>query len=125
MLLGGKNVILAVPTGAGKIWVLVIPLIHFLKKIIYSLPLRALANSIHEDVSKITDAGIQTGEFAEDKYFEKDIIFSTIDQTLSNFLCFLLSLSTRLANTDAGALVESCLALRKDNAVDSGCCLNK
>jgi len=125
-LLSGKNVILAVPTGAGKTWASVIPFlhakenpqIHFPKKMIYSLPLRALANSIYEDVSKVTGASIQTGEFAEDKYFEKDIIFSTIDQTLSNFLCFPLPLSSRQANVNAGALIGSYLVFDEFHLLD-------
>ena len=126
-ILEGKNVILAVPTDAGKTWASVMPFlyakenpsIHFPKKMIYSLPLRALAKSIHEDVSKITDSGIQTGEFAEDKYFEKDIVFSTIDQTLSNFLCFPLPLSPRQANVNAGALIGSYLVFDEFHLLDS------
>jgi CRISPR-associated endonuclease/helicase Cas3 len=125
-LLKGKNVILAVPTGAGKTWASIMPFlyaqetpeIHFPKKMIYSLPLRALANSIYQDVSKVTDASIQTGEFSEDKYFEKDIIFSTIDQTLSNFLCFPLPLSSRQANINAGALVGSYLVFDEFHLLD-------
>lgn len=116
-LLSGKNVILVVPTGAGKTWASVIPFLYareekityFPQKMIYSLPLRALTNSIYEDVNKITPASIQTGEYSEDPYFEKDIIFSTIDQTLSNFLCFPLTLSHAQANINAGALIGSYL----------------
>lgn len=116
-LISGKNVILSVTTGAGKTWASVIPFLHaranpsisFPQKMIYSLPLRTLTNSIYEDVKKVTDASIQTGEYSEDKYFQNDIIFSTIDQTLSNFLCFPLALSPRQANINAGALVGSYL----------------
>jgi len=116
-LLSGKNVILVVPTGAGKTWASVMPFlfaqdhpeIHFPKKMIYSLPLRTLANSIYEDIKTVTDASIQTGEYGEDNYFENDIIFSTIDQTLSNFLCFPLPLSHGQANINAGALIGSYL----------------
>jgi CRISPR-associated endonuclease/helicase Cas3 len=126
-LLTGKNVILSVPTGAGKTWASVIPFlyaqenpdIHFPKKMIYSLPLRALANSIHEDVSKIVaQTSIQTGEYSDDPYFEKDIIFSTIDQTLSNFLCFPLPLSQRQANINAGALIGSYLVFDEFHLLD-------
>ena len=132
-LLSGKNVILSVPTGAGKTWASIMPFlfaknrtdINFPKKMIYSLPLRALCNSITEDVKKATEntvfkdlAAIQTGEFSDDKYFENDIIFSTIDQTLSNFLCFPLPLSQRQANINAGALIGSYLVFDEFHLLD-------
>lgn len=116
-LLSDKNVILVIPTGAGKTWAAVMPFLYakeeslktFPQTMIYSLPLRTLTNSVYEDIIRITDAGIQTGEYNQDKYFESDIIFSTIDQTLSNFLCFPLALSERQANINAGALIGSYL----------------
>ena len=51
LLEGKKNVILSVPTGAGKTWASITPFLyakeysetHFPKKMIYSLPLRTLA----------------------------------------------------------------------------------
>ncbi len=127
ILLSGKNVILSVPTGAGKTWASVIPFLYaqnnpiipFPKKMIYSLPLRTLANSIFEDVSKIVSGtSIQTGEYSDDPYFEKDIIFSTIDQTLSNFLCFPLPLSQRQANINAGAIIGSYLVFDEFHLLD-------
>lgn len=127
VLLSGKNVILSVPTGAGKTWASIIPFLYaqdqndlsFPKKLIYSSPLRTLTNSIYEDVSKVVEgSSIQTGEFNEDKYFEKDIIFSTIDQTLSNFLNFPLSLSKAQANINAGALIGSYLIFDEFHLLD-------
>lgn len=127
-LLLGKNVILQVPTGAGKTWASIIPFLMaqensnlkggFPTKMIYSLPLRTLANSIYEDVSKICNASIQTGEYSDDKYFENDIIFSTIDQTLSNFLCFPLPLSQGQANINAGSLIGSYLVFDEFHLLD-------
>ncbi len=133
-LLGGKNVILAVPTGAGKTWASIIPflyarqngIINFPQKMIYSLPLRTLANSIYSDVTEMLDknhefkelASIHTGEYKNDEHFEKDIIFSTIDQTLSSFLCFPLSLSKRQANINAGALIGSYLVFDEFHLLD-------
>lgn len=124
---GKKNVILSVPTGAGKTWASIIPFLFaqqnkstdFPSKMIYSLPLRALANSIYEDVKEICPASIQTGEYGEDPYFEKDIIFSTIDQTLSNFLCFPLALSPRKANINAGSLIGSYLVFDEFHLLDT------
>lgn len=127
LLLSGKNVILSVPTGAGKTWASIMPFLYakthseifFPQKMIYSLPLRTLTNSIFEDVSKvIEETSIQTGEYANDIYFEKDMVFSTIDQTLSNFLCFPLALSHRQANINAGALIGSYLVFDEFHLLD-------
>ncbi|MBB3837837.1 CRISPR-associated endonuclease/helicase Cas3 [Runella defluvii] len=134
-LLEGKNVILQVPTGAGKTWASIMPFLYarelgldsFPEKMIYSLPLRTLTNSIYEDVFEVLkkngyDEGEikrQTGEYSDDPYFEKNIIFSTIDQTLSNFLCFPLPLSPRQANINAGALIGSYLVFDEFHLLDS------
>ena len=129
-LLAGKNVILSVPTGAGKTWASIMPFLYakekypnsFPPKLIYSLPLRTLTNSIYEDVLQALEdnnsASIQTGENANDPYFMNDIVFSTIDQTLSNFLCFPLSLSKRQANINAGALIGSYLVFDEFHLLD-------
>src|SRR5690554_2734977 len=88
---------------------------------IYSSPLRTLTNSIYEDVLKsefVNEAAIQTGEFNDDIYFDKDIVFSTIDQTLSNFLCFPLPLSQAQANINAGALIGSYLVFDEFHLLD-------
>lgn len=134
LLLSGKNVILSVPTGAGKTWATITPYLYarsnnlgtFPQKLIYSLPLRTLANSIYSDVTEVINlnkdfnglTSIHTGEYKNDEHFESDIIFSTIDQTLSSFLCFPLSLSKRQANINAGALVGSYLVFDEFHLLD-------
>ncbi len=143
LLLAGKNVILSVPTGAGKTWASVIPFLYakeqnkdsykidFPQKMIYSLPLRALTNSIHKDITdneeiqkRFVDIVKQTGEYSDDPNFEKDIIFSTIDQTLSNFLCFPLPLSKSQANVNAGAIIGSYLVFDEFHLLDSKLSMN-
>ena len=134
LLLKGKNVILTVPTGAGKTWASTIPFLmakqkptnNFPQKMIYSLPLRTLANSIYGDINSAlgkiknqnNSVSIHTGEYKNDEHFESDIVFSTIDQTLSNFLNFPLSLSKRQANINAGALIGSYLVFDEFHLLD-------
>lgn len=134
LLLAGKNVILSVPTGAGKTWAATLPFLYakeikldtFPQKMIYSLPLRTLANSIYGDINKGLEkivnqnksVSIHTGEYKNDEHFESDIVFSTIDQTLSNFLSFPLSLSKRQANINAGALIGSYLVFDEFHLLD-------
>lgn len=141
LLLGGKNIILSVPTGAGKTFASIFPFLYarqygitdFPTKLIYSLPLRTLANSIYGDIKKVLEEtsiyknessllgllSIQTGEYSDDPYFEKDIIISTIDQTLSNYLCFPLALSHSQGNINAGAIVGSYLVFDEFHLLDS------
>lgn len=141
LLLSGKNIILSVPTGAGKTWASIIPflyakqkgIVNFPQKLVYSLPLRTLTNSIYNDVKCLLSnddvkfrypllsdlISIQTGEYCDDPYFEKDIVFSTIDQTLSNFLCFPLAISNNQANINAGSLIGSYLIFDEFHLLDS------
>jgi CRISPR-associated endonuclease/helicase Cas3 len=61
---------------------------------------------------------IQTGERPEDSKLEGDLIFTTIDQTLSNFLCIPYALSNRQANLNAGAIVSSYLVFDEFHLYD-------
>ena len=128
-----QSVILQAPTGSGKTWAAITPFIYslyllwknkkqktdqFPKKLIYSLPLRTLANSLYGEVKYSIEkkfpelnikVSLQTGENKGDELFESDMIFTTIDQTLSNFLCIPLSLPKKLANINAGAILSAYL----------------
>ncbi len=123
----GYNVLVQAPTGSGKTRG---ALYHYLetwdrdqpeefpRKCIYSVPLRTLANQFEQEFREIArglglrrsmEVSVQTGARPEDLYLERDLIFATIDQTLSNFLNIPYSLSNRLANLNAGAIISSFL----------------
>jgi len=129
LILSGQSVILQAPTGAGKTRAALAPFIEafferppdaFPRKCIYSVPMRVLANQFYADYHELSDqyrrnhrkdisVGIQTGDRPEDRKLESNIIFSTIDQTLSNFLNIPYALGTGSANLNAGAIVSSYL----------------
>jgi CRISPR-associated endonuclease/helicase Cas3 len=119
-LLEGRSVILRAPTGAGKTFAAWFPFLYafreqlpFPRQMLYSLPLRVLANSLATTaahVAKNHSVRIQTGEIPEDPQFlYGDMVFSTYDQTLSSFLHFPFSLPRKQGNVNAGALVSSYL----------------
>lgn len=130
----GEHVLLSAPTGTGKTWAALLGFIYgyvlnepHADKIIYALPLRSLATSLYystvEALEKTVlspllttdqktrlkhlqiNIRIQTGEQREDPFFQGDICFTTIDQLLTGYLNIPASLSPRLANINAGALV--------------------
>lgn len=124
-LLAGNSVILQAPTGSGKTIAALLPFIdswkypeshHFPSKCVYVVPMRVLANQFVKEYKKLAEnyrmanhrklsVAIQTGEFSEDKKFESDLIFCTIDQFLSSYLMMPYSLGGRQANLNAGAFV--------------------
>lgn len=136
-----KNFIIQAPTGSGKTWAAIVPFVYcwkewkekkqkaeeYPRKLIYSLPLRTLANSLYGEVSdkirqkfpelkiKVT---LQTGENSDDPLFEGDIIFTTIDQTLSNSLGIPLSVPKKLANINTGAVLSSYLVFDEFHLLD-------
>jgi len=129
LILDGQSVILQAPTGAGKTRAALAPFIEaffeqppdaFPRKCIYSVPMRVLANQFKEEYEKYSneykhnfrkkmDVSIQTGEHSEDERFLKDLIFATIDQSLSSALAIPYSVGPRLANLNAGAIFSAYL----------------
>src|SRR5690606_17067059 len=115
-LLAGRSVILRAPTGSGKTRAALMPYLHarrhpsadiFPRKCIYSVPLRVLADqfeaSLNEQMNEIgygdwLDVSVQTGARQDDPKLEGDVIFTTIDQTLSNFLTIPYALSLGQGN---------------------------
>ncbi len=138
LLLSGKSVILQAPTGAGKTTAALLPFLHawreetdenFPVKCVYTVPMRVLANQFMTEYEKRAnsfgrrfkrnlDVRIQTGEHSEDREFEGDLIFCTIDQFLSSYLTMPYSLPRRKANINAGAFVGSYLVFDEFHLLD-------
>jgi CRISPR-associated endonuclease/helicase Cas3 len=129
-LSAGQSVILQAPTGAGKTAAALYPFLraweeadkrhpnNFPRKCIYSVPLRVLANQFWGEYEKRERnfgftrpmaVTVQTGARPEDRKLEGNLIFTTVDQTLSNFLNIPYALSTSQGNLNAGAVLGSYL----------------
>ena len=123
----GKSVILQAPTGAGKTRA---ALYHYLetwdreqpaefpRKCVYSVPMRVLAKQFQAEYAEIVkglgikrpmQTVVQTGDRPDDPKFEADLIFTTIDQTLSNLLGVPYAVGSSRANLNAGAVIASYL----------------
>lgn len=128
LLRAGRSVILQAPTGAGKTRAALFPFLDgwrnnpnvFPRQCIYAVPMRVLANQFEAEYRGIvadyanrfgllSHVSIQTGARPEDRRFEADLTFTTIDQALSSFLTVPYSLGNRQANLNAGALISSYL----------------
>ncbi len=134
LLLGRRNIILQAPTGSGKTHAAMLPFLNALEyqrdfptKCIYSVPMRVLAKQFVKDYSKIIqragrkgkiEVAIQTGERAENRDLSANLIFATIDQTLSSFLLAPYSLPLRRANLNAGAVVGAYLVFDEFHLFD-------
>jgi len=121
----GRSVVLQAPTGSGKTRAALYPFLHawefeddFPRKCIYSVPLRVLANQFEEEYAERADnfgfersleVGIQTGARPHDPKLEGNLIFTTVDQTLSNFLTIPYAISLSQGNVNAGAVLSSYL----------------
>ena len=134
LLLGGRNVILQAPTGSGKTHAAMLPFLNALEhrrdfptKCVYSVPMRVLANQFVGDYSETVkragradriEVAIQTGERNQNPQLDANLIFATIDQTLSSFLLNPYSLPMRRANLNAAAVMASYLVFDEFHLYD-------
>lgn len=130
----GQSVILQAPTGSGKTRAALYPFLQaweyemdFPRKCIYSVPLRVLANQFQQEYNERAKnfgflsnphVSIHTGAQPLDPKVEADLAFTTIDQTLSNFLNIPYSLGKGQANLNAGALFSSYLVFDELHLLD-------
>ena len=126
-LRNGTSVLLQAPTGAGKTLAALWPFLEawdrddpeaFPRQAIYTVPMRVLANQFlaetHRQIRRLVtpvlpQVTIQTGEQPLDPEFRGDLVFATLDQTLSSLLGVPYSLSTSRSNLNAGAVLGSYL----------------
>ncbi len=128
LLREGRSVILQAPTGAGKTRAALFPFLDgwrnhpsaFPRQCIYAVPMRVLANQFEAEYKNtvatfstrfglLKNVAIQTGTRPDDRRFDADLVFTTIDQALSSFLTIPYSLGNRQANINAGAVIGSYL----------------
>jgi CRISPR-associated endonuclease/helicase Cas3 len=147
----GQSLILRVPTGAGKTWAAVAPFLYsltngdrFADRLLYALPLRSLASSLHASVysrmekvfGKVNAVAnsrehsgehyyctLQMGGQKDDVFFRGDVVFTTIDQLLSGYLFLPVSLPDRVGNINAGALIGSLIVFDEIHLLDSSVAL--
>jgi len=135
-LLSGRSVVLQAPTGAGKTHAALSPFLQawrgevdsrFPNKCVYVVPMRVLAHQFAEKAraeayadrnQRLLDIRIQTGDAPEDRRFEAELTFCTVDQFLSSFLTMPYSLPARLANLNAGAMVGAYLVCDEFHLLD-------
>lgn len=138
-ILNGQDVILQAPTGSGKTRAAIQPALkgfernpaQYPQKMVYGVPMRVLASSFMDEFretartnSKWLDNNwqphIQTGERPEDRQFEGQLTFATVDQILAGFLNMPYGLPRSRDNMNAGAVIGSYLVFDEFHLYPTG-----
>lgn len=111
----GLSVLISAPTGLGKTRAAISPFAFSLKdkrklgvRIIYTLPIRALAEGIKEEFSTFNiEPVIHHGEDPESKMFRERAVITTVDQYFTAFAGAPLSWASSGAHAASGAVLAS------------------
>jgi len=113
-LMEGKSTVVIAPTGLGKTIAAIIPSkdisgsTKLRSRVIYVLPMRALAKSIQEEFENFNiKAVIHHGDEPESKWFTERAIITTVDQYFTAFAGAPLSWSSATSHAAAGAALIS------------------
>ena len=111
ILNGGQSVLIVAPTGLGKTRAALKPFVQLQgnnallgTRLIYTLPLRALARGVEEECKIINiNPIIHHGDEPESEFFSERAVITTIDQYLTAFAGAPLSWASHLSHA-AGVL---------------------
>jgi CRISPR-associated endonuclease/helicase Cas3 len=109
----GESLLLVAPTGLGKTFAVTSDIEDQFCKIVYAVPLRALANDIQRSVSQYQRQGqliktaIHHGGIQESTLFGEDFVVTTYDQVVCAVPGLPLSLPLKSGHAVAGALLMS------------------
>ncbi len=113
----GHSVLVVAPTGLGKTRAALEPFLRKFgdksilgKRLIYALPLRALAKGVVEEFLELKASFqpvVHHGDEPESKFFSEPAIITTIDQYFTAFAGAPLSWASHLSHSVAGAVLTS------------------
>lgn len=111
-LVKGNSTVVIAPTGSGKTLAAIIPFKDFsstkLSRVIYTLPIRALAKGVQEEFKSFNiKAVVHHGDEPESKWFTERAIITTVDQYFTAFAGAPLSWSSATGHAAAGAALAS------------------
>lgn len=131
-ILDKKHVILKAPTGSGKTLAVVMPFFYscienipFADKIIYTLPMRSIANDIYNKIINLNiqnvnedNCVLHTGDSSIDPLLKSKHIFTTIDQILASFIGSPYGIGSSRYNINQGSLIGSYIILDEFHLYD-------